>query len=109
MSKWPSAGPFRSSTRRWRWRPRHRSAARRFGDLKHAVEHCADIVESRGLELIVLDCSRPEIEFAAARVVVPGMRHFWARLGKGRLYQAPVEMGLLSQPLREDELNPVAF
>ena len=81
----------------------------RFGDLKHAVEHCADIVESRGLELIVLDCSRPEIEFAAARVVVPGMRHFWARLGKGRLYQAPVEMGLLSQPLREDELNPVAF
>jgi ribosomal protein S12 methylthiotransferase accessory factor len=37
------------------------------------------------------------------------MRHFWARLGKGRLYQAPVEMGLLSQPLREDELNPVAF
>ena len=79
------------------------------GDLKQAVEHCVKTVSDRGLDMIVLDHSRPEIDFAAARVVVPGMRHFWARFREGRLYQAPVELGWLRRPLAEDDLNPIAF
>jgi ribosomal protein S12 methylthiotransferase accessory factor len=42
-----------------------------------------------------------------AKVVVPGLRHFWARYGTGRLYDVPVKMGWLERPLREDELNPI--
>ena len=79
------------------------------GDLKEAVEHCVRAVSDRGFEMIALDLRRPEIDFAATRVVIPGLRHFWARFGSGRLYQAPVDMGWLSEPLDEDRLNPVPF
>lgn len=89
--------------------PAGRYSRPRFDSLKDAIEHCVRIVADRGHEMIVLDCSRPEIDFAVARVVVPGMRHFWARLGAGRLYQTPVDMGWLDRPLREEELNPLAF
>ena len=78
-------------------------------DLKEAVEHCSKLVADKGFEMIVLDHSRPEIDFATARVVVPGMRHFWARFRPGRLYQTPVTLGWLDKPLSEDELNPTPF
>ncbi len=81
----------------------------RIGDLKEAVEICMRAVSDRGYEMIVFDHSRPEIDFAAARVVVPGMRHFWARLREGRLTRAPVEMGWLGAPLAEADLNPIPF
>jgi ribosomal protein S12 methylthiotransferase accessory factor len=57
----------------------------------------------------VLDQTRPDIGLPVAKVIVPGMRHFWARLGPGRLFDVPVEMGWLPAPLREDDLNPVAM
>ena len=79
------------------------------GDLKQAVDRCVRAVADRGFETIALDLSRPEIEFATARVVVPGLRHFWARLREGRLYQAPVDLGWLPRPLQEAELNPIPF
>lgn len=78
-------------------------------DLKDAVEHCMRAVSDKGMDMIVLDHSRPEIDFSTARVVVPGMRHFWARFREGRLYEAPVGMGWLQRPLAEEELNPIAF
>jgi ribosomal protein S12 methylthiotransferase accessory factor len=81
----------------------------KISDLKQAVDHCIRAVSDRGYEMIVLDLSRPEIEFATARVVVPGLRHFWARLREGRLYQAPVDLGWLPRPREEAELNPVPF
>jgi bacteriocin biosynthesis cyclodehydratase domain-containing protein len=81
----------------------------RIHDLKDAVERCMRIVSDKGFEMIALDHSRPEIDFAAARVVVPGMRHFWARFRPGRLYDAPVDLGWLDRPLSEDELNPIPF
>lgn len=81
----------------------------RISDLKEAVEHCTRAVSGRGHEMIVFDHSRPEIDFAAARVVVPGMRHFWARLREGRLTRAPVAMGWLGAPHAEADLNPIPF
>jgi oxazoline/thiazoline synthase len=41
------------------------------------------------------------------KVIVPGLRHFWARFGPGRLYTVPVAMGRLRDPIPEDALNPV--
>jgi ribosomal protein S12 methylthiotransferase accessory factor len=81
-------------------------AAPRVTDLKQAVELGMRAVSDLGYDMIVLDHSRPEIDLAAARVVVPGLRHFWARFREGRLYSAPVDMGWLAEPLAEESLNP---
>ena len=66
---------------------------------------CQQIVEKKGMEMLVLDQTRPDIGLRVVRVIVPGMRHYWKRLGPGRLYDIPVQMGWLSEPLREDQLN----
>lgn len=79
------------------------------GDLRQAVNCCVQTVSDRGFDMIALNLSRPEIDFAAARVVIPELRHFWARLREGRLYQAPVNLGWLQHPLQEADLNPVPF
>jgi hypothetical protein len=42
-----------------------------------------------------------------ARVIVPGMRHFYIRFAPGRLYDIPVKLGWLERPRTEAELNPV--
>jgi len=42
-----------------------------------------------------------------AKVIVPGLRHFWARFAPGRLYDVPVQMGWLRESLKEEDLNPI--
>ena len=81
----------------------------RFSDLKEAVDRSVRIISDKDLDFIVLDQSRPEIDFSTARVVVPGLRHFWARFRGGRLYRAPVELGWLDREKSEDDLNPIPF
>ena len=75
-------------------------------DLREDVENCRNAVESKGLEFLVLDQTRPDIGMPVVRVIVPGMRHFWARFAPGRLYDVPVEMELQDRRLDEVELNP---
>ena len=77
--------------------------------LKQAIERCLEAVESRGLEVLVLDRTRADVGMPAVKVIVPGLRHFWPRFGPGRLYDVPVATGMRRTPLSEDELNPVAF
>ena len=74
-------------------------------DTREDVEHCRALVESRGMEFLVLDQTRPDIGMPVARVIVPGMRHFWARFAPGRLYDVPVNMGHRTHPLAEADLN----
>ena len=76
-------------------------------DSREDVEHCRGLVEARGMELLVLDQTRPDICMPVVRVIVPGMRHFWARFAPGRLFDVPVRMGWRDTPLSEDQLNPV--
>ena len=76
-------------------------------DAREGLEHCRALVEARGMEFLVLDQTRPDIGMPVARVVVPGMRHFWARFAPGRLFDVPVSMGWRESPLPEDRLNPV--
>ena len=75
-------------------------------DTREDVEHCRARVEAKGMEFLVLDQTRPDIGMPVARVIVPGMRHFWARFAPGRLYDAPVSMGSRKHPLAEADLNP---
>ena len=74
-------------------------------DTREEVETCRSLVEARGMEFLALDQTRPDIGMPVVRVIVPGMRHFWARFAPGRLYEVPVEMGYRSKPLDETELN----
>lgn len=60
-----------------------------------------------GLELLVLDQTRPDIGLPVVKVIVPGLRHFWARFAPGRLYDVPVRLGRLAEPTRYEDLNPV--
>ena len=68
------------------------------------VQRCRDA----GYEVIALDQSRPDIELRVAKVMVPGLRHFWRRLGPGRLYDHPVVAGDLEVPRSYAELNPIS-
>jgi ribosomal protein S12 methylthiotransferase accessory factor len=76
-------------------------------DLRDDVLTCVDIARRAGLETLVLDQTQPDIELDVVKVVVPGLRHFWARFAPGRLYDVPVQLGWLQSPQREEELNPI--
>ena len=75
-------------------------------DTRDDVERCRALVEARGMEFLVLDQTRPDIGMPVARVIVPGMRHFWPRFAPGRLYDVPVRMGYRARPVAESDLNP---
>jgi ribosomal protein S12 methylthiotransferase accessory factor len=78
----------------------------RSGDLHEDLLSCARVLRRKGLEVYLLDQTRPDIELPVVKVFAPGLRHFWARFAPGRLYDVPVEMGWLPRALTEDELNP---
>jgi bacteriocin biosynthesis cyclodehydratase domain-containing protein len=75
-------------------------------DLQQDVIMCMELARARGIEILVLEQSRPDVDLPVVRVVAPGLRHFWARFGPGRLYDVPVHEGWLARPLSESELNP---
>lgn len=75
-------------------------------DLYTDVMNCVRIAAAKGLETLVLDQTRPDIGLHVVKVIVPGLRHFWARFERGRLYDVPVELGWLDHPLTEAQLNP---
>lgn len=77
------------------------------GDFLQDIAHCRQIIEARGMEMLVLDQTRAEVGMPVVKVVVPGLRHFWARFAPGRLYDVPVAMGWLKEPLWEENLNPI--
>ncbi len=75
-------------------------------DLREDVMTCVQIAEKQGMEVLVLDQTRPDIGLNVLKVIVPGMRHFWKRLAPGRLYDVPVKLGWLPKSLKENQLNP---
>jgi oxazoline/thiazoline synthase len=76
-------------------------------DAREQVTACVRLAKREGLDFLVLDQTRPDIEVPVVRVIVPGMRHFYRRFAPGRLYDVPVKLGLRDRPLSEDELNPI--
>ena len=76
-------------------------------DKREQVMACVNLAKRYGLDLLVLDQTRPDIEVPVVRVIVPGLRHFYRRFAPGRLYDVPVKLGLRDRPLSENELNPL--
>lgn len=66
-----------------------------------------DMLAARGLGMLVMDQTRPDIGLPVAKAVVPVLRHFRARFVPGRLCDVPVAPGWLPAPLDEAALNPV--
>jgi ribosomal protein S12 methylthiotransferase accessory factor len=108
-----SAGPFRLKEHPYLI-PDGKPAIRphldmKFGslDTREQALACVDIAKRAGLDFLVLDQTRPDIETPVVRVIVPGLRHFYRRFGPGRLYDVPVKLGLRDTPIPESELNPL--
>jgi ribosomal protein S12 methylthiotransferase accessory factor len=76
-------------------------------DKREQVMACVNLAKRHGLDFLVLDQTRPDIEVPVVRVIVPGLRHFYRRFAPGRLYDVPVKLGLRDRPLSENELNPL--
>jgi bacteriocin biosynthesis cyclodehydratase domain-containing protein len=75
-------------------------------DTRKQVDACVEVARQAGLDFLVLDQTRLDVETSIARVIVPGLRHFYRRFGPGRLYDVPVKLGLRDTPLAESELTP---
>jgi ribosomal protein S12 methylthiotransferase accessory factor len=76
-------------------------------DKREQVMACVNAVKRLGLDFLVLDQTRPDIEVPVVRVIVPGLRHFYRRFAPGRLYDVPIKLGWRDRPLTERELNPL--
>ena len=64
------------------------------------------IARRAGLDVLVLDQTRPDIGMPVVKVLAPGLRHFWPRFAPGRLYDVPVRLGRLAEPTAYQDLNP---
>ncbi len=85
------------------------SSDSKFGrlDVREQVSACVSIARQKGLDFLVLDQTRLDIDVPVVRVVVPGLRHFYRRFAPGRLYDVPIKLGLRDRPVPEAELNPI--
>jgi bacteriocin biosynthesis cyclodehydratase domain-containing protein len=120
---WTSRLPVQPEVRRWlttatledqeHFKPVGTVEAPKVQQCSKAVEEeireCAERVQAAGVETYYLDLTRSETMVPVVRVLAPGLRHFWPRLGRGRLYEVPCRMGWLSKPEREEDLNPMAY
>jgi ribosomal protein S12 methylthiotransferase accessory factor len=78
-------------------------------DIGDDLRRCQSMVENLGYEMLVHDQTRPDAGLAVLKVIVPGLRHFWARFAPGRLYDVPPRLGWIDEPQTEDDLNPVSI
>ena len=76
-------------------------------DIHVDVMTCVGIAKAVGLETLVLDQTRPDIGLNVVKVIIPGMRGLWSRLGPGRIYDVPVKLGWRTVPSPETEMNPI--
>ena len=78
------------------------------------IRTLVDKLDQKDLNVVVKDLTTVDVDeagFKVIRAVVPGMQpldvnHARRYLGGKRLYEVPCQMGLKSQPLTEEELNP---
>ena len=83
-------------------------------DMVHNIQTLVDKLGEKDLNVVVKDLTTVDVDevgFKVVRVVVPGMQpldisHTQMHLGGTRLYQVPCQMGLKTQPLTEEEVNP---
>ncbi|MEU5262373.1 TOMM precursor leader peptide-binding protein [Amycolatopsis sp. NPDC021455] len=75
-------------------------------DVRDDVFALAGALAEAGSELLVLDQTRPDIGLPVVKVLAPGLRPFWARYAPGRLFDVPVRLGRVAEPVPYEQLNP---
>ncbi len=78
-------------------------------DFLEDLTNLVNLFGSKGMDTLMLDLTRPDTGLAVVKAVAPGLRHFWPRFAPGRLYNVPLQLGLLDRPRQESELNPRPF
>src|SRR5271166_12844 len=72
---------------------------------KQQVLSCVELAKSWGLEMLTVEQTRQNMGIPVVKVVVPGMRSWWARFAPGRLYTLPLQLGWLAAAKAESGLN----
>ncbi len=78
-------------------------------DFLNYINELNEILNKKNLYSYWLNLSQININFFTVKVIVPGLRHFWNRLGPGRLYDVPVELGMISKPTPERQMNNIPY
>jgi ribosomal protein S12 methylthiotransferase accessory factor len=76
-----------------------------YKDLCDDIKYCVDKAKSINLETLVIPYHRPELPVSVVKVVIPKTLHIWPQLGNKRLYDTPVKLGWLDEPLNEQTIN----
>lgn len=74
-----------------------------------AVEELTSCFKKAKINLLMLDLTQPDIGMPVVKMIAPSLRHFWRRLGPGRLFDVPVKMGWRELPMKEEEVNPFSI
>ncbi|KUN85030.1 TOMM precursor leader peptide-binding protein [Streptomyces griseoruber] len=83
------------------------AAPRPPADAAAQVHALVALLRRHGLDVLVLDQTRPDVELPVAKVLIPGLRPHWAGFGPGRLFDVPVALGRLTRPTDYADLNPL--
>lgn len=78
-------------------------------DITNLLKQCLNITAHAGIEVLVLDQTRPDIDLNVVKVVAPGLRHQKRRLAPGRLYDVPEILGWTPRKYAVSELNPLGM
>jgi len=78
-------------------------------NLKDDILYCVQKAQESGLEVLVLNYSRPELPIKTAKVIVPGLCHIWPQLGTKRLYEVPLKLGWQERANTETTLHSQAL
>lgn len=70
---------------------------------------CLRAARRADVEVFSIDLTRPDAGVPVVRVLAPGLRSSWRRLGPGRLYDVPVRLGWAEAPTPEEQLNSFPF
>lgn len=76
-------------------------------DFSQDIAEIVRLLGGRGLDLLVLDQTRPDVGTPVVKVLVPGLRPLRPRFAPGRLFDVPVALGRLAAPTPYRSLNPV--
>lgn len=74
--------------------------------LAAALDTVVHAIANVGIDTYWMDLTRRDIGLPVVRTVAPGLRHFWNRFAPGRLYDIPLALGWVEQPIGEADLNP---
>jgi oxazoline/thiazoline synthase len=73
------------------------------------IQVCLKALANSGLDVFWIPLTPGNFPLKVVKVIVPDMRHFWRRIGEGRLYTIPVLTKDLKIPLTEDQMNPISY